>query len=46
VCDECGAITDVCVDGADQLAIDGLAAFRPDAASIVFRGSCRSCAQP
>ena len=40
VCDECGAITDVYVDGADQLAIDGLAGFRPDSVSIVFRGSC------
>mgnify|MGYP002629337100 CR=1 FL=1 len=43
VCDLCGAITDVYVDGADQLAIDGLAGFRPDSASIVFHGSCASC---
>ncbi len=45
VCDVCGAITDVYVDGADQLAIDGLAGFRPDSASIVFHGSCASCAR-
>ena len=43
VCNTCGAITDVYVDGADQLAIDGLAGFRPDSASIVFHGSCASC---
>ena len=46
VCDTCGAITDVYVDGADQLAIDGLAGFRPDSASIVFHGSCASCTRP
>jgi Fur family peroxide stress response transcriptional regulator len=45
VCDACGAITDVYVDGADQLAIDGLAGFRPDSTSIVFHGSCASCAR-
>ena len=45
VCDTCGAITDVYVDGADQLAIDGLAGFRPDSASIVFHGSCAQCAR-
>jgi Fe2+ or Zn2+ uptake regulation protein len=43
VCDTCGAIIDVYVDGADQLAIDGFAGFRPDSASIVFHGSCASC---
>ena len=45
VCDTCGAITDVYVDGADQLVIDGLAGFRPDSASIVFHGSCAQCAR-
>jgi Fur family peroxide stress response transcriptional regulator len=45
VCDSCGAITDVYVDGADQLAIDGLAGFRPDSASIVLHGSCAACAR-
>jgi len=45
VCDACGAITDVYVDGADQLAIDGLAGFRPDSTSIVFHGSCASRAR-
>ena len=46
VCDNCGAITDVYVDGADQLAIDGLDGFRPESASIVFHGSCASCVRP
>jgi Fe2+ or Zn2+ uptake regulation protein len=44
VCDTCGTIIDVYVDGADQLAIDGLDGFRPAVASIVFHGSCAGCA--
>ena len=44
VCDVCGTIRDVYVDGADQLAIDGLDGFRPASASIVFHGACASCA--
>lgn len=44
VCDQCGTIIDVYVDGADQLAIDGFDGFRPAAASIVFHGSCATCA--
>ena len=44
VCDTCGTIGDVYVDGADQLAIVGLDGFRPDKTSIVFHGSCASCA--
>jgi Fe2+ or Zn2+ uptake regulation protein len=46
VCDECGAILDVYVDGADQLAIDGLAGFHPASTSIVFHGRCATCAAP
>ena len=46
VCDTCGAIIDIYVDGADQLAIDGLAGFVPDKASIVFHGFCAACAGP
>lgn len=46
VCNFCGTIRDVYVDGADQLAIEGLAGFQPDSTSIVFRGSCASCAAP
>ena len=44
VCDACGAIIDVYVDGADQLAIDGLDGFRPESSSIVFHGACTACA--
>jgi Fe2+ or Zn2+ uptake regulation protein len=44
VCDTCGTIVDVYVDGADRLAIDGLDGFRPDTTSIVFHGSCAMCA--
>ncbi len=44
VCDGCGAITDVYVDGAEALSIDGLQGFRPDSTSIVFHGSCAACA--
>jgi Fe2+ or Zn2+ uptake regulation protein len=46
VCDTCGTIVDVYVDGADRLAIDGLDGFRPDTTSIVFHGSCATCAAP
>lgn len=45
VCDVCGAILDVYVDGTDQLAIDGAADFRSDALTIVFHGTCASCAR-
>jgi len=44
VCDTCGAIRDVYVEGTDKLSIDGLGGFRPASASIVFHGSCASCA--
>ncbi|MDJ0767870.1 MAG: transcriptional repressor [Ilumatobacter sp.] len=43
VCDGCGAITDVYVDGAQHLTVDGLDGFRPDSTSIVFHGTCTSC---
>ena len=44
VCDVCGAIQDVYVDGTDHLTIEGAPDFRSDALSIVFRGTCASCA--
>jgi Fe2+ or Zn2+ uptake regulation protein len=44
VCDVCGAIHDVYVDGTDQLTLDGAADFRSDALSIVFHGTCAACA--
>jgi Fe2+ or Zn2+ uptake regulation protein len=45
VCDGCGAIADIYVDGVDQLAIDGLDGFRAERATIVLRGSCAACAR-
>lgn len=44
VCDTCGAMIDVYVDGTAELAIEGLAGFRPASTSIVFHGSCAACA--
>ncbi len=43
VCDSCGAIADVYVDGTDRLAVAGLDGFSAASASIVFHGSCTSC---
>lgn len=45
ICDVCGAILDVYVDGTDELAIDGAPDFRSAALSIVFHGTCASCAR-
>lgn len=44
VCGGCGAIHDVYVDGVTQLSVDGASDFRSDAVSIVFHGTCASCA--
>ena len=44
VCDDCGAVVDVYVDGTDRLRIDGPGDFRPHSASIVFHGTCAACA--
>lgn len=44
VCGTCGTILDVYVDGADQLAIDGLDGFHPSSTAIVFHGTCAICA--
>ena len=46
VCNSCGAIQDVYVDGTDQLAIDAATAFHSDGLSIVFHGTCAACAGP
>ena len=43
VCDHCGAVVDVYVDGTDRLRVDGLGDFRPHSASIVFHGTCGTC---
>jgi Fe2+ or Zn2+ uptake regulation protein len=42
VCDGCGSIVDLYVQGSDSLVVDG--GFTPQSASIVFHGRCASCA--
>ena len=44
VCDRCGTVRDVYVDGANQLAIEGLDGFAATSTSIVFHGECTECA--
>jgi len=44
VCDRCGAVVDLYVDGADTLVVDGDHQFTPRSASIVFQGTCATCA--
>jgi Fe2+ or Zn2+ uptake regulation protein len=44
VCDRCGTVRDVYVDGANQLAIEGLDGFDAVTPSIVFHGECADCA--
>lgn len=46
VCDVCGTIRDVYVDGAEQLAFEGAEDFRSAATSIVFHGTCATCVRP
>jgi Fe2+ or Zn2+ uptake regulation protein len=41
VCDGCGSIVDLYVQGSDSLIVDG--GFTPQSAAIVFHGSCASC---
>jgi Fe2+ or Zn2+ uptake regulation protein len=43
VCDSCGAVVDLYVDGTDHLLIDGAPGFRPDRTAIVFHGTCAGC---
>jgi Fe2+ or Zn2+ uptake regulation protein len=44
VCDVCDEILDIYVDEIDQIAVDDFAGFTPSGASIVFHGTCASCA--
>ena len=44
VCDMCGSIVDLYVGGSDDLVIDGVDRFTPRSASIVFHGTCATCA--
>lgn len=46
VCDVCGAVFDLYVDGADTLVVNGDDRFTPMSASIVFRGTCAACDNP
>ena len=43
VCDVCGDIADVYVDGTCDLVVAGLDGFTHSATSIVFHGTCRTC---
>jgi len=43
VCDICGAIFDIHVDGTAKLATDIDNGFTPSSMSIVYHGSCASC---
>ena len=44
VCDRCGDVRDVYVDGVEDVAVGGLDGFHVDATHIVFRGRCARCA--
>ena len=46
VCDVCGAVFDLYVDGSDSLVVDGDDRFTPRSASIVFHGTCTGCRHP
>ena len=43
LCDTCGALVDVYVDGTDRLVVEGFDDFHPRSASIVFHGTCAEC---
>ena len=44
VCGTCGSLTDLYVDGTDQLVADGLDGFSTTSTTIVFHGTCATCA--
>lgn len=43
VCERCGAVVDLYVDGAEHLVLGGDEQFAPTTTSIVFRGTCAEC---
>ncbi|MGA7758664.1 MAG: transcriptional repressor [Ilumatobacteraceae bacterium] len=43
VCDRCGAVVDLYVEGTDGLVVDDLHGFAATEASIVFGGTCVDC---
>jgi Fe2+ or Zn2+ uptake regulation protein len=44
VCGTCGSVIDLYVEGTDRLVADGLDGFTPSSTSIVFHGTCATCA--
>ena len=44
ICQGCGDVRDVYVAGSQALHIEGLDGFSVDSTSILFHGSCASCA--
>lgn len=45
ICTNCGDIVDLYVSGSDGLVVEGADEFRHHSASIVFHGTCASCAR-
>lgn len=45
VCDTCGAVVDLYVSGSDDLVVDGADDFTAHSTSIVFQGTCATCAR-
>jgi Fe2+ or Zn2+ uptake regulation protein len=46
VCERCGAVRDIYLEGVDELqATGGLDGFRPNRTEIVLRGLCAACAE-
>lgn len=45
VCDRCGEVRDVYVDGTDSLSVAGFEGFVPTTTTIVFHGTCAACAR-
>ena len=43
VCDRCGTVRDVYVQGLDNVDVAGLDGFRIGSADLVFRGTCGPC---
>ena len=43
VCDSCGTVSDVYVEGDKELSLHGLDGFTTTSSSIVFHGECAAC---
>lgn len=44
VCEECGAVVDLYVESSQSLSVETADGFMPRTASIVFHGTCATCA--